>query len=81
MGDVGNSEALDMESLDLLAICASAFVGVFLLLTVLALVMRLIIVLFPERESAGDSAMIAAVSTVLQTVYPGTKITKVEEIK
>ncbi|TET93470.1 MAG: hypothetical protein E3J26_06240 [Candidatus Zixiibacteriota bacterium] len=70
-----------MESLDLLAICASAFVGVFLLLTVLALVMRLIIVLFPERESASDSAMIAAVSTVLQTVYPGTKITKVEEIK
>ncbi len=70
-----------MESLDLLAICASAFVGVFLLLTVLALVMRLITVIFPERESAGDSAMIAAVSTVLQTLYPGTKITKVEEIK
>lgn len=70
-----------MESLDLLAICASAFAGVFLLLTILALVMRLIIVLFPERESASNSAMIAAVSTVLQTLYPGTKITNVEEIK
>ncbi len=81
MGDEDSNEALDMESLDLLAICASAFVGVFLLLTILALVMRLITVLFPERESASDSAMIAAVSTVLQTVYPGTKITKVEEIK
>ena len=81
MEDEGSSEALDMESLDLLVICASAFVGVFLLLTVLALVMRLIIILFPEKEAISDSAMIAAVSTVLQTVYPGAKITKVEEIK
>jgi hypothetical protein len=70
-----------MESLELLVVCASAFVGVFLLLMVLALVMRLIIVIFPERESVGDSAMIAAVSTVLQTYYPGMKITNVEEIK
>ena len=70
-----------MESLDLLVICASAFVGVFILLTILALVMRFIIILFPERESADDSAMIAAVSTVLQTLYPGTKITNLEEIK
>ena len=70
-----------MESLDLLAICVSAFIGVFLLLAVLALVMRLITVLFPEKEAVSDAAMIAAVSTVLQTLYPGTKITKVEELK
>ncbi len=70
-----------MESFELLAICASAFAGVFFLLTVLALVMRLIIILFPDRESGSDSAMIAAVSTVLQTLYPGMKITNVEETK
>ncbi len=69
-----------MESFDLLAICASAFVGVFLLLTVLALVMRLITALFPEKVDS-NSSMIAAVSTVLHTLYPGTKITNVEEIK
>ena len=70
-----------MESLDLLAICASAFVGVFLLLTVLALVMRLIIAVFPQKEAGADAAVIAAISTVLQTVYPGAKITNVEELK
>ena len=70
-----------MESLDLLAICASSFTAVFLLLTLLALVMRLIIVLFPEEEAVGDVVPIAAVSTVMQTLYPGTKITKIEELK
>ncbi len=69
-----------MESLDLVAICASAFVGVFLLLSVLAIVMRLIMVVFPERADS-DTAMVAAISTVLQTIYPGTKITNVEELK
>ncbi|MFH1374242.1 MAG: hypothetical protein ABII79_10640 [bacterium] len=69
-----------MESLDLLAICASAFAGVFLLLSVLAIVMRLILVVFPERADS-NAAMVAAVSTVLQTIYPGTKITNVEELK
>ena len=69
-----------MESLDLVAICASAFVGVFLLLSVLAIVMRVLLVVFPERADS-NAAMVAAVSTVLQTIYPGTKITNVEELK
>jgi hypothetical protein len=62
-------------------ICVSAFAAVFVLLTVLALLMRLIIVVFPEKKAVSDAAMIAAVTTVMQTLYPGTKITKVEEIK
>jgi hypothetical protein len=70
-----------MESLSLLAICVSAFIGVFLLLSILALVMRLIIVAFPERGGRDDAAMVAAVTAVLQTIYPGTKVSKVEEIK
>ncbi len=70
-----------MGSLELLAICASAFLGVFFLLSVLALVMRAIMAVFPEQETGGDAAVLAAVSTVLQTMYPGTKVSRIEEIE
>ncbi len=70
-----------MQSADLLVICLSAFTSVFVLLAVLALVMRLIIVVFPERAAVADAAVIAAVSAAAQAAFPGTKITKVEEIK
>jgi hypothetical protein len=40
----------------------------------------LILVVFPERADS-DAAVVAAVSTVLQTIYPGMKITNVEELK
>ena len=53
----------------------------FLLLTVLAIIMRVILVLFPEKEMEEDSAMLAAVATTINTMFPGTKITKIEEIK
>ena len=70
-----------METTELLWTCISAFAAVGVLLSVLAVIMRLILVVFPEKEEETDAMMIAAVASVLQTVYPGTKITKVEEIK
>ena len=70
-----------MHSPELLPICFSALMAVFSLLAVLALIMRLIMAVFPARTVGGDTAVIAAISTVMQNVYPGTKITKVEEIK
>ncbi len=70
-----------MQSPELFTICISAFLAVFVLLAVLALVMRIIIVVFPSRKIGSDAAMVAAVTTVMQSVYPGTKVTKVEEIK
>ena len=70
-----------MASLELLFICASAFAAVFLLLTFLALVMRLILVIFPYKEPSSDAGLLAAVATVVATIYPGTKVTKVEEIR
>ena len=70
-----------MHSNELLMICISAFAAVFVLLAILALLMRLIIVVFPEKKGVGDAAVVAAVTTVMQTLYPGTKVTKVEEIK
>ena len=67
--------------MDLLLYCVTAFIAVFVLLTVLAVVMRLITQVFPEHVPGEDIAMIAAVASVVSTLYPGGVITKVEEVK
>jgi len=70
-----------MQSLDLLPICITAFLAVFVLLTVLAVVMRIIELIFAHKETTADAAMLAAVTAAVRAVYPGTIITKVEEVK
>lgn len=70
-----------MDSSNLLVICAIAFVAVFVLLVILAVIMRAIIALFPQADSIEDAAMYAAITAVAQANYPGTKITKIEEIQ
>ena len=66
---------------ELLHICGIAFLMVFVILAVLAVVMRLIIVIFPEKLAGTDAATIAAVTAAVQTVFPGTKITTIKEQK
>jgi len=69
-------------ALNLLVICVSAFFAVFLLLSFLAVVMRVLTIACPEKVAVGtDPAMIAAVTTAVSVLYPGTMITKVEEIR
>ena len=68
-----------MQSPDLIVICAVAFCLVFSLLAVLALLMRLIMVLFPEKKGAADPALIAALAAAVQGIFPGAKISKIEE--
>ena len=68
-----------MNSPDLISICAAAFTGVFLLLAVLAVIMRLIIVVFPEVKTGTGEAAMAAIATTYKTIYTGTIITRVEE--
>jgi len=70
-----------MQSVDLVVICGVAFLMVFVILAFLALMMRLIILIFPEKKVVSDPAMVAAIAAAVQTVYPGTKLTNVEEIK
>lgn len=73
-----------MESLGLLYGCLSALLAVFVLLTVLAIIMRALIAVFPEtleKLAQSDSATLAAVTTAVSTAYPGMKVTKVEEEK
>ena len=68
-----------MQTPDLLTVCVSAFFAVFVLLALLAVVMRALIAVFPETMAKVDPAVLAAVSTAVSTLFPGTKITRVEE--
>lgn len=54
---------------------------VFIILALLALSMRVIILVFPEKKGKIDHSMIAAVTTAVQALFPGAKVTKVEEEK
>ena len=69
-----------METPDLITICLTSFVAVLLLLSFLALVMRIIILIFPAKED-DDSAVVAAITSAYNVHYPGTKIIKIGEQK
>jgi hypothetical protein len=69
---------------DVVAMCLSALVAVFVLLGALALVMRAILLIFPEPETeplGGDSALLAAVVSAAESAHPGTRVTKIEELE
>lgn len=68
-----------MASANLLIVCVSAFAAVFLILAVLALVMRLITSVFPHRAGGVDAAFVAAITSTMSSIYPGSQITNIEE--
>jgi len=70
-----------MDSNQLLFVCLSALVAVFVLLTVLAIIMRILIAVFPETLAKSDAALLAAVTTAAASIYPGMRVTRVEEEK
>ena len=68
----------------LLTMCMSSFAAVFLVLTFLAVAMRLIILVFPVKEKdavTDEAAVYAAISSTYARLYPGTRIRNIEEIK
>jgi len=71
----------------LLWICISSFTGVFAVLSFLAITMHVITLIFPEKKlisrAAGsdEAVMFAAISSTYARLYPGTKVSKIEEIK
>jgi len=71
----------------LLWICVSSFVGVFGVLTFLAITMHVITLIFPAKKiiakvaGSDDAAVYAAVTSTYARLYPGTKVSKIEEIK
>jgi hypothetical protein len=62
-----------------LTVCGAAFVAVFLLLLLLAIVIRLITLAFPSRDESDGAALAAAISSAVATVYPGARVTRIEE--
>lgn len=70
-----------MESIDLATICLVAFTAVFVLLSILALLMRLIVAIFPEKAKDVDDAIYAAITSTYHSLFPGTKVTNIEEKK
>jgi len=71
----------------LLWICVSSFAGVFGVLAFLAITMHVITSVFPVKkitaQAAGsdDAAVYAAISSTYARLYPGTKVSKIDEIK
>lgn len=73
-----------MDSNQLLFVCLSSLLAVFLLLTFLAIVMRILVAVFPEtleKLAKSDAALLAAISTTITSRYPGLRVTRVEEEK
>lgn len=63
----------------------ASFAAVFMVLMFLAVAMRLIIVIFPEKPAADagadEAAVYAAISSTYARLYPGTRVSNIEEIK
>jgi hypothetical protein len=70
-----------MSEPSLLMICMQAFMAVMVILFVLTGVLRLLIVLFPERKAEADSALMSAIAQAVQSVAPGATVTHIEEIR
>jgi hypothetical protein len=70
-----------MDSPGIILICFLTLITVFIVLSVLALIMQLIIRLFPVKEPYEDLAVYSAIASVYNKIFPGTKIKKIEEIK
>ena len=68
---------------NLFMVCISSFISVFFVLTFLAIAMSLIMVIFPVKEKApsDETPIYAAINSTYSRLYPGTKISKIEEIK
>ena len=65
--------------MNLLTACGIAFLAVFLLLSLLAGMMQLITRLFPERSLSVESSLVAAITSSVAFLYPGARVTKIEE--
>lgn len=70
--------------LNLLSMCISSFLAVFTVLAFLAVTMRLIMVVFPEKQLEGggdDAALFAAITSAYARLYPGMRVTNIKEDK
>lgn len=70
--------------LNLLSMCIASFAAVFTVLVFLAVTMRLIMVVFPEKQVGGDgddAAVFAAITSTYARLCPGMKVTNIKKDK
>ncbi len=70
-----------MDYYNLWSICITAFISVFVVLTVLAGVMQAIAALFPTKQQESSAAYVAAITSTVPTLIPGARVTRIEEVK
>lgn len=91
------AQAGSATGFNLFGICITAFVAVFLLLTILAGVMQGIMSIFPGKDepppqmprvstaAAGtvttDASRVVAITSALQARVPGARVTRIEEVR
>ncbi|HMP74243.1 MAG TPA: hypothetical protein PKE55_13365 [Kiritimatiellia bacterium] len=72
--------------INLLLVCANAFLAVMLLLSALAFLMRILITLFPEKPPAHapepahsvSAPLAAAIQSAVHSVLPGARVTRID---
>lgn len=69
-----------MTEPSLLTICIAAFIAVIVILSLMAVIIRILTALFPVVDGP-DPAVVAAISAAAARVYPGTKVTNIQERK
>jgi hypothetical protein len=65
---------------NVLVSCVWSFLAVFILLGILALLIRIVTTLFPVGVKSDDAPMVAAIHTAVAARLPGARVTKIEEI-
>lgn len=60
--------------------CVWSFLAVFILLGILALMIRLVVALFPDGGKSDDAATVAAIHTAVAVALPDARVTRIEEI-
>jgi hypothetical protein len=66
---------------DILLVSFSALLTVFIILAGLAIIMQLIMRFFPDKEVQDDADIYSAIVSLHSSLYPASKITKIEEVK
>ena len=65
--------------MNVIALCTAAFATVFVVLAFLSASMYAITLIFPERATAVDAPVVAAISSAVASLSPGARVTKIQE--
>jgi hypothetical protein len=68
-----------MEGTNLLMVCILSLAVAFAVLAVMAVIMRILMRIFPEPVRTIDAPTLAAITAAVSAHYPRTKVTEVKE--